>query len=145
MVKMSGGEAYPQYMNSCNHAEPPLLPRVGEVGRGRKELHTEADLQWYDYGARFYDPQIGRWHMVDPMAEDYPNISTYAYVANNPLIFIDTGKFKGIFQLNQWSEFRGVLSYDIIGENTLADAILDRLINGSHKINLKGESMRKKL
>ena len=35
--------------------------------------------------------------------------------------------------------------YDIIGENTLADAILDRLINGSHKINLKGESMRKKI
>ncbi len=36
MVKMSGGEDYPQYMNSGNHAEPPFLPRVGEVGRGRK-------------------------------------------------------------------------------------------------------------
>jgi DNA replication protein DnaC len=34
--------------------------------------------------------------------------------------------------------------YEIIGESTIADAILDRLFNCSHKINLKGESMRKK-
>jgi DNA replication protein DnaC len=33
--------------------------------------------------------------------------------------------------------------YDIIGEGTLADAILDRIVNSSHRINLKGESMRK--
>ena len=33
--------------------------------------------------------------------------------------------------------------YDIIGEGTIADAILDRLINSSHRIELKGDSMRK--
>ena len=33
--------------------------------------------------------------------------------------------------------------YDIIGENTIADALLDRMIHTSHRINLKGESMRK--
>ena len=33
--------------------------------------------------------------------------------------------------------------YEIIGEPTLSDAILDRLTNGSHRIELKGESMRK--
>lgn len=33
--------------------------------------------------------------------------------------------------------------YDIIGEGTIADAILDRLINSSHRIDLKGESLRK--
>jgi DNA replication protein DnaC len=33
--------------------------------------------------------------------------------------------------------------YDIIGEGTIADAILDRIVNSSHRINLKGESMRK--
>ena len=35
--------------------------------------------------------------------------------------------------------------YPIIGEATIADAILDRLVHGSHRIELKGESLRKKL
>lgn len=33
--------------------------------------------------------------------------------------------------------------YDIIGEGTIADAILDRIVNSSHRIKLEGESMRK--
>src|SRR5690554_1291657 len=33
--------------------------------------------------------------------------------------------------------------YDIIGEGTIADVILDRIVNSSHRIDLKGESMRK--
>jgi len=33
--------------------------------------------------------------------------------------------------------------FDAIGDPTIADAVLDRLIHNAHKINLKGESMRK--
>jgi DNA replication protein DnaC len=33
--------------------------------------------------------------------------------------------------------------YDLIGESTIADAILDRIVNSSHRIDLKGESLRK--
>lgn len=35
--------------------------------------------------------------------------------------------------------------YEVIGEATIADAILDRLVHTSHRIELKGESLRKKL
>ncbi len=35
--------------------------------------------------------------------------------------------------------------YEIIGEQTIADAILDRLVHTSHRIELKGNSLRKKL
>ncbi len=101
MIKMSGGEDYPQYMNSGNHAESPLLPRVGEVGRGRKELQTEAGLKWYDYGARFYDPQIGRWHVPDPLAEATPNLTPYRYGQNNPVRFVD---LFGLTEDDQWAE-----------------------------------------
>jgi DNA replication protein DnaC len=34
--------------------------------------------------------------------------------------------------------------YDVIGEETIADAILDRLVHSSYRIELKGESLRKK-
>ena len=34
--------------------------------------------------------------------------------------------------------------YDVIGDKTIADAILDRIVHDAHRIELKGESLRKK-
>jgi RHS repeat-associated protein len=43
----------------------------------------------YDFGARIYDPRLGRWLAVDNYREGYPNLSTYNFAANSPLIFLD--------------------------------------------------------
>jgi RHS repeat-associated protein len=52
---------------------------------GKRELA----LGWYDYGARFYDPSVGRFTGVDPLAHKMPSWSPYTFVFNNPLSFID--------------------------------------------------------
>jgi len=58
-----------------------------------KELNTDLGLDWYDYGARWYDAEIARWSAIDPHASSYVSNSPYDYVMNNPIIMADpTGK-----------------------------------------------------
>ena len=54
-----------------------------------KEFDESLDIDTYDFGARNYDPTIGRWMNVDPLAEEYDSWSPYHYVYNNPILLFD--------------------------------------------------------
>ena len=70
-----------------------------------KELDRLLSLDWYDYGARWYDPVLARWHAVDPLADKYPDVSPYVYCLGNPVNAIDPdGKRVWVFATKLPSE-----------------------------------------
>jgi RHS repeat-associated protein len=72
-----------------------------------KELTTDLGLNWQDYGARRYMADLGRWFNGDPLADKYYDLSPYAYVANNPIIYVDpNGK-----EIEIYSEASGPYTY----------------------------------
>ncbi|WP_046758051.1 DUF6443 domain-containing protein [Kordia jejudonensis] len=60
-----------------------------KYGFGGKEEQSELGLEWMDITARNYDPAIGRWMNLDPLAEKMRRHSPYNFGFNNPVYFQD--------------------------------------------------------
>jgi RHS repeat-associated protein len=80
--------------------------QIGDEPKNRylyngKELNEELDLNWLDYGFRWYDPATSRFTSIDRFAEKYAFQSPYTYAANNPIKFIDVNGDSVWTTLNQ--------------------------------------------
>jgi RHS repeat-associated protein len=118
-----------------------------------KELQQATD--WVDYGARMYDPTIGRFFTQDRFAEKYRTVSPYQYAANDPINLVDINgdSIWFDFQYNKAGELSGVTmnvtgkvmnlsSDDIDMENAVSDisSAISSSFNGSFEVNGEGIS-----
>jgi RHS repeat-associated protein len=108
-------------------------PAMGFVsGKKNKYLYNNKELQeetgFYDYGFRMYDPSIGRWHSIDPLAENHYDLSAYQYVMNNPLRYVDpmgldtvdiTGGKPGDVYVGDW--IKNGSSYQLVTQEMFDD------------------------
>ncbi|UKK50758.1 RHS repeat-associated core domain-containing protein [Prevotella sp. E13-17] len=108
-----------------------------------KELDRMHGLNLLDYGARWYDPLLGRFTTMDPLCEKYFSISPYAYCANNPVNYVDPDGRKvygdSISQENirntltdeesKYVEFNadGLLDYDLLSQYSGTSANMEAL------------------
>lgn len=67
--------------------------RNGFLYNGKEQVKG---LGWYDYGFRWYMPDIGRFLGADPLAEKFPWLTTYQYGSNNPVLNIDLDGLEGV-------------------------------------------------
>ncbi|MFS4493194.1 DUF6443 domain-containing protein [Maribacter sp. 2308TA10-17] len=67
--------------------------RNHKYGFGSKEEQEDninaSSLDWLDFGARNYNPSLGRWMNLDPLAEQMRRFSPYNYTWDNPIIYVD--------------------------------------------------------
>ena len=89
LAKKGANELVPQNLLDGNLKIKPTTDRAYKYKYNGKEWQDELGLNAYDYGARNYDPSLGRWMNVDPKADSYFSVTPYSSFANNPISFVD--------------------------------------------------------
>ncbi|MFK8162636.1 MAG: RHS repeat-associated core domain-containing protein [Lewinella sp.] len=117
----------------------PVIEPENRYQYNGKEFIKETGL--IDYGARLYDPAIGRWNAVDPLAGKYASINPYSYVANMPTIAIDPNGQEIIIVLNN-NFGQTMKDLAIINSTRLGRQAISRLARSKTVYKIDGSASR---
>ncbi|WP_262486236.1 RHS repeat-associated core domain-containing protein [Chryseobacterium gregarium] len=127
---MNANDYYPFGMNHLKNGNT-----LFGAGTYKNYKYNGKELQetgMYNYGARFYMPDIGRWGLVDPLAETSRRWSPYNYAFNNPLRFIDP----------DGREAKDIFKWDNLGKLTkVADSNTD-IIYTENQFETDGKTLK---
>src|SRR5690554_1047618 len=88
----------------CNNLNVSRISCVGSYRYGFNSMEKDDNIKGegnsYDFGARIYDPRVGRWLSRDPQAGKYTSWSPYHFGYNNPIITIDPNGEENIIVVN---------------------------------------------
>ena len=104
---LSSTDYYPFGYPMPSRGETTQSYRYGFNGQEKDdEVYGEGSA--YDFGERIYDSRIGKWFSIDPSQVKYPGLSPYAFVANNPIRFLDIGGKDFVVSVNNSGENRTI-------------------------------------
>lgn len=131
------------YPFGLNHIGGPSYASFGGLYSYKYNGKELQETGMYDYGARFYMPNLERWGVIDPFAEKMTRHNPYNYAFNNPINFIDPdgreGKGWGL-KNGKWNFVQGMkegdTTYEQGGYTKFASdgsTVENASINGDHQ------------
>ena len=87
-------------------------------------------LGLYDFGARQYDPVIGRWMSIDLLANKFPDVSPFVYCLNNPINLVDLYGLEPIedsTDTDWWNKIYYLMNIEISAYNSLNTALYETI------------------
>jgi len=101
-----------------------------------KLFDDDYGLNWYYFGARYYDAAVGRFLTIDRFADKYPFLTPYQYAANNPALFVDVNGDTANYYDEDSGEYLGTLfGNDAINDRTISKADCETLLKKKYQKN----------
>jgi len=107
------------------------------------EKDSENNSGAYDFGSRIYDARLGKWVSLDPYWKQYPKLSSYCFVNNGPIYFIDVEGKYFVGTNGEKVTVKIESGKIVLGENATNDIItMANRINNSNSITAQNNFMK---